>query len=185
MHWLIYLNFMWIVAFKGQDTASCLWRKWDTCLLVSLLLNTSLSSTGWEVSSLSSSWQDMKPSAVCCLLFLALLAVLPVLTQDLQHVEERGKKGQCTNTGPDPDNKKIFAPFTQTGKKGKSWCIQKLNEIFLLPDCPCWWNLSLKICACCKGANSMQCGFPMHKFCYKKTKMVGRDNFFFSCEQQL
>merc|ERR1712072_462951 len=26
-------------------------------------------------------------------------------------------------------------------------------------------------CACCKGSNSMQCGWPMHRFCYKKSKM--------------
>ena len=35
--------------------------------------------------------------------------------------------------------------------------------------------MSKKICACCKaGTDAMQCGWPMHKFCYKKSNMVGK-----------
>merc|ERR1711974_250600 len=35
--------------------------------------------------------------------------------------------------------------------------------------CACWWDITRNDCACCKkGVGAMQCGFPMHKFCYKK-----------------
>merc|ERR1712226_1134221 len=38
--------------------------------------------------------------------------------------------------------------------------------------CACWWDITRNDCACCKkGVNAMQCGFPMHKFCYKKSDM--------------
>jgi len=70
-------------------------------------------------------------------------------------------KGKCANMGPkvNPNNQqslqKIFGKYTLDIKKNK---------------CPCWWNLNLKNCACCKAGNNMQCGFPMHRWCYKKTK---------------
>merc|ERR1712130_608941 len=36
--------------------------------------------------------------------------------------------------------------------------------------CACWWDITRNDCACCKkGVGAMQCGFPMHKFCYKKS----------------
>ena len=44
-----------------------------------------------------------------------------------------------------------------------------------LLECPCWWDMSKKVCACCKkvdGVETMQCGWPMHRFCYKKSKVV-------------
>jgi len=35
--------------------------------------------------------------------------------------------------------------------------------------CPCWWDITRNDCACCKkGVKATQCGYPMHKFCYKK-----------------
>merc|ERR1712107_942688 len=38
--------------------------------------------------------------------------------------------------------------------------------------CACWWDITRNDCACCKkGVGAMQCGFPMHKFCYKKSDM--------------
>jgi len=38
--------------------------------------------------------------------------------------------------------------------------------------CPCWWDLTKNNCACCKeGADAMQCGWPMHRYCYKKSDM--------------
>merc|ERR1712032_999919 len=37
-------------------------------------------------------------------------------------------------------------------------------------NCPCWWDLTKNTCACCKeGVDAMQCGWPMHKYCYKKS----------------
>merc|ERR1719367_2439079 len=36
--------------------------------------------------------------------------------------------------------------------------------------CPCWWDLTRNNCACCKeGVDAMQCGWPMHQYCYKKS----------------
>jgi len=38
--------------------------------------------------------------------------------------------------------------------------------------CPCWFDLTKTTeCGCCKdNVNAMQCGFPKHKFCFKKTR---------------
>merc|ERR1711878_156507 len=87
-------------------------------------------------------------------LFVALLLVGLASGED----EERkgaGVKGACKNTGPKPSDK-LFAKYTIPIKNKK---------------CPCWWDMSKKICACCKGSNTMQCGWPMHRFCYKRSKM--------------
>ena len=109
---------------------------------------------------------------VCCVVLLALLAVLPGQAQQ-EEVEARGKNGACTNTGPKP-SPALFKQYTKPGKKGKHYTLGhpalELNLNFLLSDCPCWWNMSLKICACCVG-DAVQCGFPQHKFCYKRTPM--------------
>merc|ERR1712126_280910 len=35
----------------------------------------------------------------------------------------------------------------------------------------CWWDLTRKDCAICKSNTqppAVQCGFPMHNYCYKK-----------------
>lgn len=38
----------------------------------------------------------------------------------------------------------------------------------------CWWDLRRKDCAICKpGVNAMQCGFPVHKYCYKRSDRLG------------
>jgi len=95
----------------------------------------------------------MRPGTVCCLLLLAGLAAGQE-DDDLKG-KPKPQKGACKRTGPKPSNK-IFAPYTIPINKKK---------------CPCWWDMSKKICACCKGSNVMQCGWPMHKFCYKKSKM--------------
>lgn len=46
--------------------------------------------------------------------------------------------------------------------------------------CKCWFDLEMgKECACCnkkvdgKKADSMQCGYPMHNYCYQKHKRQG------------
>merc|ERR1712033_70270 len=37
--------------------------------------------------------------------------------------------------------------------------------------CACWWDITRNDCACCKkGVKAVQCGFPMHKFCYEKSE---------------
>jgi len=96
--------------------------------------------------SYSPSLLSMRPGTVCCVLLLVCLAA----------AQKKPAKGACKNTGPKP-NDKIFAPYTIPIKKKK---------------CPCWWDMSKKICACCKaGTDAMQCGWPMHKFCYKKSNM--------------
>merc|ERR1712110_422726 len=61
-------------------------------------------------------------------------------------------KGSCKRSGPKP-TEKLFKPYTEPDKK-----------------CPCWWDLSKNNCACCKeGTDAMQCGWPMQKYCYKKS----------------
>jgi len=75
--------------------------------------------------------------------------------RNLPERESRKKlvKGKCMNTSPLTGKKlNIFKAYTKDFSKYK---------------CPCWWDLT-KNCACCKGDNSMQCGWPMHKWCYKK-----------------
>jgi len=93
----------------------------------------------------------MKPGY---LLFALLLTGLAAQEDDDEARKGAGVKGACKNTGPKP-NPKIFAKYTIPIKNKK---------------CPCWWDLSKKNCACCKG-KAMQCGWPMHKYCYKKSKM--------------
>merc|ERR1711874_452505 len=93
----------------------------------------------------------MKPGY---LLFAVLLTGLAAQEDDDEARKGAGVKGACKNTGPKP-NPKIFAKYTIPIKNKK---------------CPCWWDLSKKNCACCKG-KAMQCGWPMHKYCYKKSKM--------------
>merc|ERR1712112_776817 len=40
--------------------------------------------------------------------------------------------------------------------------------------CACWWDITRNDCACCKkGVGAMQCGYPVHKFCYKRDKKNG------------
>ena len=35
--------------------------------------------------------------------------------------------------------------------------------------CACWWDLSRTDCACCEEG-AVQCGHPMHNYCYKKSE---------------
>lgn len=66
-------------------------------------------------------------------------------------------KGKCKNSGPKPKDR-IFAKYTKPYPANK---------------CPCWWDLTRTNCACCEEDQGevMQCGWPMHKFCYKKSDM--------------
>merc|ERR1711913_77308 len=77
------------------------------------------------------------------LLFALLLTGLAAQEDDDEARKGAGVKGACKNTGPKP-NPKIFAKYTIPIKN--------------------------KNCACCKG-KAMQCGWPMHKYCYRKSKM--------------
>jgi len=88
-------------------------------------------------------------------LFVALLLIGLATGEDDEERKGAGVKGACKNTGPKPSDK-LFAKYTIPIKNKK---------------CPCWWDMSKKICACCKGSNSMQCGWPMHRYCYKRSKM--------------
>merc|ERR1711982_77019 len=61
-----------------------------------------------------------------------------------------GAKGKCV-TKPKP-KPAMFAKYTKN------------------TNCPCWWDLTKNNCACCKeGTDAMQCGWPMQKYCYKKS----------------
>jgi len=77
---------------------------------------------------------------------------------DIEGRKGAGVKGACKRTGPKPTDN-LFKPYTIPIKNKK---------------CPCWWDMSKKVCACCKkvdGVETMQCGWPMHRFCYKKSKV--------------
>jgi len=40
--------------------------------------------------------------------------------------------------------------------------------------CLCWWDLTRDDCACCNdGDDIVQCGYPMHNYCYMKHKREG------------
>merc|ERR1712130_161442 len=92
------------------------------------------------------------------LLFAALLLTGLAAAQEEESRKGAGVKGECKRTGPKP-SPKLFAKYTIPIKNKK---------------CPCWWDLSKKICACCKGNNAMQCGWPIHKYCYKKIRNTAR-----------
>merc|ERR1712013_854890 len=55
-------------------------------------------------------------------------------------------------------NTAIFKRYTAAGK-----------------GCTCWFDIRRKDCACCKGKTSkvMQCGWPMHHYCFKKSERFG------------
>jgi len=92
---------------------------------------------------------------------LTTLLVLVCLALVLVDAKKKGKgkgkpkpsvKGACALKGPKP-SPKLFAKYTEPKSK-----------------CPCWWDITKKDCACCKSKEYQQCGWPMHKFCYKKEK---------------
>lgn len=79
----------------------------------------------------------------------------------------------------------IYSVFIADGarrksKKGK-WRKSKFNkskkptpykkyEKYTEPGetCPCWWDITKSECGCCKNGG-VQCGFPLGKYCYKKS----------------
>merc|ERR1712243_345666 len=64
-----------------------------------------------------------------------------------------GKLGEC-DVGSPKLTKKNTKEYTDIGK------------------CTCWWDITRHDCACCKKGvkgGTMQCGYPMHKFCWKKS----------------
>ena len=65
---------------------------------------------------------------------------------------------------------KMFKPYTKSDK-GETILLLLIFSNEKYTGCPCWWDMSRKTgCACCKkGTNAMQCGYPMHHFCYKNT----------------
>jgi len=107
-----------------------------------------------NLSPLGEPYQGMRPYS--SVILLACLTGL-VLGQEDDTEDKKGKpnvKGKCKNSGPKPKDS-IFQPYTKPYKDNK---------------CPCWWDLSRNNCACCEeGTNAMQCGWPMHKWCYKKS----------------
>merc|ERR1711915_1049185 len=90
-------------------------------------------------------------------------------------------KGSCANKGPAP-SPKLFAKYTQKSLRSQNHLPKALvpTKDLLHPQscspstlkkakkCPCWWDITRKDCACCTKKEYQQCGWPMHKFCYKK-----------------
>jgi len=98
----------------------------------------------------------MRPYQSVCLTLLAL-ASLALGQEELASEDDRkGKpaKGKCSRSGP---------KLTKGNTK-------KYTKDYPANKCPCWWDLTNNNCACCKeGVDAMQCGWPMHKYCYKKS----------------
>jgi len=56
-----------------------------------------------------------------------------------------------------------------TTEEGKNTIFEEFTE--KSTGCPCWFDLKRTDCACCKdGDEVLQCGAPMHQYCYKKTE---------------
>jgi len=71
----------------------------------------------------------------------------------IQEARKPGKRGEC-DVGSPKLTKKNTRKYTDIGK------------------CTCWWDITRHDCACCKKGvkgGTMQCGYPMHKFCWKKS----------------
>jgi len=90
------------------------------------------------------------------ILLLVCLVLLVVEVDSKKKPKKKPKKpkpaakGVCFTKGPKP-SPKLFAKYTKKGEK-----------------CPCWWDITRDDCACCTKSEYQQCGWPMHKFCYKK-----------------
>jgi len=95
------------------------------------------------------------PSRIRMRWSLVLLCVL-LLVAISEGNRKAGKKGQC-----DPVNKKDAEDFND---KNKGW-----RKYTGKGKCACWWDIRENDCACCKNGG-MQCGYPMHKKCYKRNK---------------
>merc|ERR1712243_150278 len=70
----------------------------------------------------------------------------------IQEARKPGKRGEC-DVGSPKLTKKNTRKYTDIGK------------------CTCWWDITRHDCACCKKGvkgGTMQCGYPMHKFCCNK-----------------
>lgn len=86
------------------------------------------------------------------LLILVCLALVLVDAKKKKPKPKPPTKGACATLGPKPAAK-IFTKYTEKNKK-----------------CPCWWDITRNDCACCTSKEYQQCGWPMHKYCYKKAK---------------
>merc|ERR1711953_717186 len=96
---------------------------------------------------------------------LALVCVLLLVT-----VSEGGKKKP--SKGKKPGKK----PSKPAGVKGEcdvgspKLTAANTRKYTGNGKCTCWWDITRNDCACCKkGVGAMQCGWPMHKFCWKKS----------------
>jgi len=89
------------------------------------------------------------------LVLLLLLSLTDAARKKKKPAKKPAKvKGACVMTGPKLTATNT-AKYTISGEK-----------------CPCWWDITRNDCACCKNSKTdMQCGWPMHKFCYKKSAM--------------
>merc|ERR1712121_97554 len=94
------------------------------------------------------------PSRIRMRWSLVLVCVL-LLVAISEGNRKAGKKGQC-----DPVNKKDAKDFND---KKTGW--KKYTD---KGNCACWWDIRENNCACCKNGG-VQCGYPEHKKCYKKS----------------
>jgi len=91
------------------------------------------------------------------LLVLMLLILLVSLTVDGKRGQKRPNSKAKPKTKPEKSQYAKFAKYTLKNTGGR-----------------CWWDIRRTDCAKCKpGTNAMACGYPMHKYCYKKSDRLG------------
>merc|ERR1719347_2318018 len=90
---------------------------------------------------------------VCVLLQVAISEGRVKKNKPKKKPSKPGKLGEC-DVGSPKLTKGNTKKYTDIGK------------------CTCWWDITRHDCACCKkGVKAMQCGYPMHMYCYKKSDM--------------
>jgi len=76
---------------------------------------------------------------------------------DLTLTRKAQAKGSCSSGDRKPGNPARYF---------KKWTGQRKT-------CQCWWDPARSDCACCKNKAYTQCGYPMHKYCWKNSPTRG------------
>merc|ERR1719192_2335151 len=114
------------------------------------------------------------------LTFLLLLLLALVLISECRRKPKPSKGKKPKPPGKKPPGKKPPGkkPPAKPGKprppagKPKPPAINYAKWTAAPTGGTCWWNLASKDCAICKKGG-MQCGYPLHKKCYKKHPSQG------------
>merc|ERR1712212_309758 len=114
---------------------------------------------------------------------LVMVLVLAVVAEAKKKPKPKGKGKPKPSKPSKPSNAKpkckndtmIANPKLLLKEFGKHTVLIKGKGGKFKPDAtaPCWWDLSLSICAKCKPTGE-QCGYPMHKWCQAKKPKKGQ-----------